>query len=64
MTILSYRKHRTRVNNWYSTWFEILFGVAQGFILGPLIFTTFNLILENMQMTICLLPALMTLMNL
>ena len=35
---LSDRKQRTRINNLYSTWFEILSGVPQGSILGPLIF--------------------------
>ena len=33
---LSDRKQRTRVNNSYSVWFEILSGVPQGSILGPL----------------------------
>ena len=38
---LSDRKQRIRVNNSYSTWFEILFGVPQGSILGPLVFNKF-----------------------
>ena len=38
---MSDRKQRIRVNNSYSTWFEILFGVPQGFILGPLLFNIF-----------------------
>ena len=32
------RKQRTRINNSYSTWFQIFFGVSQGSILGPLLF--------------------------
>ena len=34
-------KQRTRINSSYSTWVEIVFGVLQGSILGPLLFNIF-----------------------
>ena len=45
---LSYRKQRTRVNNPYSEWLAVMFGISQGSILGLLIF---NIVLADLFLT-------------
>ena len=40
-TYLSERQQRTKVSNAYSTYFDILHGVPQGSILGPLLFNIY-----------------------
>ena len=38
---LCYKHQRVKINNFYSSWVEILFGVPQGSILGPLLLELF-----------------------
>ena len=38
---LSHRKQKTRVNDSYSEWLAVMFGLRQGSILGPLLFKIF-----------------------
>ena len=44
---LSNRKQRTKIENTYSTWLDMIFGVPEGLILGPVLFNIFLFLIVN-----------------
>ena len=53
LNYLTKRKQRTKINQSHSSWEDILFGVPQGSILGPILFNIFSsdffLIVDNVD---------------